>query len=176
MSLRRTAHKLLAITGGWHPLPRPSAGRWRVFVDLDGVLADFEKGLKTQGVTDLKANPTAGWNKLKEADGFFENLEWMEGARPMWDHLVPHQPIILTGLPRGNWAAPQKRKWVSTQIGTHVTVITCMKHEKPRMSTVGNLLIDDAEDTCLWWRKKGGTAIHHTSPEATIDALKDILV
>lgn len=40
-------------------------------------------------------------------------------------------PIILTGLPRGTWAAPQKVRWAAEHFsGTRI--ITCLAADKRR--------------------------------------------
>eukprot|EP01059_Diplonema_ambulator_P010293 TRINITY_DN20298_c0_g1_i1.p1 TRINITY_DN20298_c0_g1~~TRINITY_DN20298_c0_g1_i1.p1 ORF type:complete len:174 (+),score=19.95 TRINITY_DN20298_c0_g1_i1:49-570(+) len=158
-------------------LPSRGKGKWRLYVDLDGVLVDFEHGVIAAGekVSDLKHHPQRVWATLSEVDNFFEKLPWMPGAEAMWKELKKHSPIILTGLPRGTWAEPQKRAWVATHLGPDVTVIACMKHEKPLLSSKGNILIDDAEDTCDKWRSNGGIAILHETPDATLDQLAKVM-
>lgn len=37
-----------------------------------------------------------------------EHLEWMSDGRELWNNIVDLQPAILTGLPMGKWAEPQK--------------------------------------------------------------------
>lgn len=37
-----------------------------------------------------------------------EYLDWMEDGRDLWDGVRDLQPTILTGLPMGDWAEPQK--------------------------------------------------------------------
>lgn len=37
-----------------------------------------------------------------------EHLDWMPDGRELWDGVAHLQPTILTGLPMGNWAEPQK--------------------------------------------------------------------
>ena len=83
---------------------------------------------------------------------------------------------ILTGLPYGRWAAPQKRQWCLENLGT-VPVITCMARDKYKACKVeGSILIDDnlsAEDA---WVKSGGIFVHHVSAEKTILELKRLRV
>lgn len=37
-----------------------------------------------------------------------EHLEWMSDGQELWNSIVGLQPTILTGLPMGKWAEPQK--------------------------------------------------------------------
>lgn len=36
------------------------------------------------------------------------NMEWMPDGQELWEGIVHLQPTVLTGLPWGNWAEPQK--------------------------------------------------------------------
>eukprot|EP01060_Flectonema_neradi_P012528 TRINITY_DN19326_c0_g1_i1.p1 TRINITY_DN19326_c0_g1~~TRINITY_DN19326_c0_g1_i1.p1 ORF type:complete len:215 (+),score=45.18 TRINITY_DN19326_c0_g1_i1:52-696(+) len=158
------------------PLPRPAYNRVRVFCDLDGVLTDFDKGLEKAGVTqsDLKHNPGESWKTLENVSGFYQNLSWMKDGKELWNTIKVYQPIILTGLPRGTWAEPQKRKWCERHLGRDVVVITCMAAEKQQLSAAGNVLIDDTPRNCAGWSKQGGDAIFHRSLEETTAELKRI--
>lgn len=37
-----------------------------------------------------------------------DTLEWMPDGRELWAGIVDYNPTILTGLPMGTWAEPQK--------------------------------------------------------------------
>ncbi len=49
----------------------------------------------------------------------------MKNGPNLWEMIKDLQPTILTGLPRGNWAEKQKRKWCKENLGEHVPVICC---------------------------------------------------
>jgi hypothetical protein len=51
-------------------------------------------------------------------------------------------PIILTGLPRGNWAAPQKVRWAAEHF-PDTRIITCLAADKRRHAREGDILVDD---------------------------------
>ena len=142
------------------PLPPPDAG-FRVYCDLDGVLCDFEKGLQACSVSraTLKHEPGRAWDALRGADNFFGNLEWLEKGPELWATLAPHTPVVLTGMPRGGWAEPQKRGWCRKNLSPTTVVITTMKMHKKRLAGPGNILIDDDARTCQAWKDKGGHAI-----------------
>ena len=159
-----------------------------IFCDCDGVLADFDKG-----VLDVSGKPMAFWeqsDKLStiwnalaslehEGEGFYEFIDLMPDAIQLWNHIKRMKPIVLTGIPRGTWAAPQKRNWVAEHFGTHVPVITCMSWEKAEnaMEYLGQdhlqgcTLIDDRISAKAPWEKHGGTFVHHTSAASSIQEL-----
>lgn len=145
----------------------------QLFLDLDGVLADFDRGvLAVIGRRPEELPLKTMWGALSRAPRFFETLEMMEDAEALWRFCAPHRPTILTGLPLGSWAPEQKRRWVARMLGAHVPIITCMSREKPRWSGPGHVLVDDRASAREGWERKGGTFVHHVSAERSIAELR----
>lgn len=151
----------------------------QIFQDLDGCLADFDKRVKLlfngqHPTRELGLRDHHMWKAIVRDDGFFDRLEWMEGAKAVWDFLAPLSPTILTGLPMGGktWADPQKRRWVARELGKGVPVITCMSREKRNWAGPGKLLLDDRERMVNEWREDGGTAILWENPQQVMTDLK----
>ena len=145
----------------------------RLFLDLDGVLADLDRGV--QEVTGNRPEELplkTMWAALSRASRFFETLAFMHDAEALWRFCEPHRPTILTGLPLGNWAADQKRRWVANMLGKDVRVITCMSRDKHRYSGPGHVLVDDRADLREAWERAGGAFVHHTSADRSIAALE----
>lgn len=148
-------------------------GRPRLFLDLDGVLADFDRGVEAVTGRRPEALRVAEmWRALSRAPDFFEMLPWMPGAERLWRFCAPHAPTILTGLPLGPWAAPQKRRWVARMLGAHVPVIACMSRDKPRHAGPGHVLVDDRAGLWAGWEAAGGIFIHHKDADGSIAALR----
>src|ERR1051326_5394640 len=88
----------------------------RVFLDCDGVLADFDRA-----AADVFGMPPRAferrfglgrfWSKLAVTPDFFAELLPLPDAMMLFDAVRHLQPAILTGLPHGKWAEPQKRRW-----------------------------------------------------------------
>jgi len=98
----------------------------------------------------------------------------MPGAMDIW-HSVQHlRPLILTGLPRGEWAELQKRAWVRQHFGEGVKVICCMAYDKPRYARRGDILLDDSPQAQAGWEGVGGVFVLYTSAPTAIVALKKI--
>ena len=79
---------------------------------------------------------------------------------------------ILTGLPRGNWAEPQKRRWAARHF-PGVEVITTSAALKREHCRPGDALVDDRDKYRDLWESAGAVFIHHRSAAASIAALRD---
>jgi hypothetical protein len=82
-------------------------------------------------------------------------------------------PIILTGLPRGSWAAPQKVRWAAEHFpGTRI--LTVMAVDKRNHCQQGDILVDDQLKHAHLWEGSGGTFVHHRDAASTIAKLDEL--
>lgn len=152
----------------------------RIYLDLDGVMADFDKYfLDTFGVESHKLDDPTLWKLINGHENFFLNLPLMEGALDFF-RSIEHLPVsILTACPKSNYtsAAMQKRRWVYKHLSKDVTVIPMMggKNKCLFMHAPGDVLIDDFEKNCIPWAEHGGFAIHHKDFETTNHNLDIVL-
>ena len=148
----------------------------QLYLDCDGVLADFSKG----AAAALGMHPKAFekrfgtgrfWAKLATAPDFYFALPLMPDAMTLFDAVKHLNPIILTGLPRGSWAADQKVRWAARYFpGTRI--ITTMARDKRNHAREGDVLVDDQIKHAHLWEDAGGVFIHHKNAEETIERLK----
>ena len=150
----------------------------QLFLDCDGVLADFESA--AEQVFDM---PTAQarqhlglrqfWDTLHRQPDFYGSLPLLPDARILFDAVDHLRPMILTGCPLGGWAEEQKRRWAAKHFpGT--PIITCMAREKSLYMQPGDLLVDDLVRNRDLWEEAGGIFLHHTSAASTLDALREL--
>jgi hypothetical protein len=148
---------------------------YKIFVDLDGVLVDFDQGVKSifgKGPDEL--SPGVMWGRLAKTPDFYDQLYWLEGGKELWKYVSQHNPIIMTGLPLGKWAEPQKRSWCCRELGEAVEVICCMSKQKglkvKEVIQEGEVpvLIDDRISAKEAWEAVGGIFIHHTNVDNSI--------
>ena len=150
----------------------------RLFLDLDGVLADFDKGVRRLlGMSLSEFQATSGrkafWKRLAAAPNFYGTLPEMPDARLLFDAVAHLRPSILTGLPMGKWAAPQKIEWAASHF-PGVPVITCMAREKHKHMTKGDVLVDDRTDHRRAYEAAGVIFIHHKSATDSLRLLAKI--
>ncbi len=153
----------------------------RLFVDLDGVLADFDAGamaalgMSCRDFEQLHGVPLM-WRWLEQTPDFYARLSWTGDGRDLWWGIKLEwrgpRPIILSGLPLGDWAQPQKRAWCAEHLGRGVPVILCMSADKARYCEPGDILIDDREHAGIAWHEAGGKFIHHRSAVESVAALR----
>jgi hypothetical protein len=137
-----------------------------IFCDLDGVLADFDQGIKNHFNKHIhELNPAVMWDAINKSESFFETLPWMPKGRELWEQIREYHPIILTGIPKGNCtASKQKIRWCQRELGPDVHVITCYSKDKPNFCLLKSILIDDRSDNLQPWNENGGKFIlYHES-------------
>lgn len=148
----------------------------QLYLDCDGVLADFEKGAAAVLGMPIKAfekrhGPGRFWAKLAKAPDFYFGLPLLPDAMRLFDAVKHLDPIILTGLPVGNWAADQKLRWAAKHFpGTRI--ITTMARDKRNHAKQGDVLVDDMFKHAHLWEEAGGIFIHHQSVDETLERLK----
>jgi hypothetical protein len=148
----------------------------QLFLDCDGVLADFDSGAAAVFGMPAKAYQKRYglgrfWKLLGSQDAFYAELPLMPDAVELFEAVRHLDPVILTGLPRGNWAAPQKVRWAERHFpGTRV--ITCMAVDKHRHSQEGDILVDDNDKYRKLWEDAGGIFIHHRSARRSLEELE----
>ena len=152
--------------------------RPKLFLDADGVLANFDEGVRRLlGMLpkefERKRGRGAFWRELAKAPGFYANLPEMPDARQLFEAVAHLKPTILTGLPLGKWAAPQKVAWAAEHF-PGVPIITCMARDKHRHMEPGDVLVDDREDHRAAYEAHGVVFIHHRNAADSIRQLADI--
>lgn len=152
------------------------------FIDLDGVLADFNQGVKD--LTSCTPDPTYKeiskkdmWKAIGKSKTFFEDLKLLPDALELWDYVnsLNLTVNILTGLPSINDGGNQKRRWCAKHLvppPNHIEV--CFSRHKPNFATPDSLLIDDRKELVDGFIQAGGHGILHTSTKSTIGQLKKL--
>ena len=147
-----------------------------VFLDCDGVLADFDAYAMDYfgGIPPRLAEKEMGsaefWRRLEAKGDFYRNMPVMDDAYELFDGLKHLHPTILTGCPRGNWAEAQKIAWAEEHF-PGVPIITCRSADKRLHANPGDVLIDDWNQHRARWIEHGGIWITHTDAATSLAAL-----
>jgi hypothetical protein len=149
-----------------------------LFLDCDGVLADFNAGaIEFLGMTpaqfEQRFSKGEFWQRLARHGDFYGALPEMADAQQLFQAVKHLKPTILTGLPLGTWAAPQKERWAATHF-PGVPIITTMARQKHLHMERGDVLVDDRENHRHLWDKAGGIFIHHKNAADSIRQLAKI--
>ncbi len=150
----------------------------RLFLDCDGVLADFDGGVRKltgMNAKDYQARRGVGgfWKTLASAPAFYADLDPLPDAHRLVDAVRHLSPTVLTGLPMGKWAEPQKRIWVERHF-PGLPVITCFARDKHRHGRERDVLVDDSLRLAAAWEEMGGVFVHHENAERSLAALRMI--
>ena len=162
-----------------------STNEFQLFVDLDGVLADFDAGVRrVTGKDPSELHPRHMWPAVARTKGFYDQLDWMQDGRDLWTAVKKFSPAILTGLPMGKWAEPQKRSWCERELGTDIHVITGRSRHKADLAILWleeqdmeektPVLIDDRLKMKESWEAAGGRFILHLSAAGSIEKLREL--
>lgn len=152
----------------------------RLYLDLDGVMADFDAHFPALFGLDHRDLPDDEmWAKINSHPSYFLDLPPCPGALDFFRAIETLQPIVLTACPRSNYAvaARQKRQWVREHLSTKVTVLPVMGGlNKPLfMHDAGDILIDDFAKNIDAWVHAGGQGILHRNFDETTERLAALL-
>ena len=163
----------------------------KIYFDMDGVLADFARGVKEIcGLEPISQNAKNNdsaeedrmWNAIRDAGHFYDKLELMPGAKEMFDALYLRygdRCEILTGIPkpkRGiDSAGDDKKAWVKRLLSKDIKVNIVYREEKARFCTGKDcILIDDFDKNIREWEAMGGTGIMNVTADESMAELKKL--
>jgi|GEM_PF-898446 len=160
-----------------------------IFVDLDGVLADFDSMVEKLVGPDWKKLPDKElWKFLKDNhQNFFALLDKMPQGMQLWKGILAmankadYDVKILTAIPRRS-SVPQaeqdKIDWFKKQYSAnHEVKIGPFSQDKwKHVKTPYDILIDDRADNIKDWEEKGkGIGIQFLSTDQALNQLERVL-
>ena len=149
-----------------------------IYCDLDMVLVDFMKGAdEVSGGSFVTTDKEERWKNINQTKGFWANLDWMPGARKLYQFISRYDPHVLSAYAgRDPNSRDGKKKWLKRNTGFKRANINLVKREqKQKFATTNdkpNILIDDYIKNIREWEAAGGIGIHHTDVSKTISELK----
>lgn len=152
----------------------------QVYLDCDGVLADFDAGFERLTGTDSQTfedmyGSAAFWSRIAKSEAFFARLPAMEQGQKLYSAVKHLRPIILTGTPNGDWSIVQKLRWRDKHY-PGVPMVTCKSKAKRDYCQPGDVLIDDLLKYRDLWTEAGGHFIHYQqNPDDVVESLFNYL-
>ena len=153
------------------PFVPKATGELEIFIGTNGVLANFQGHLESQGKLD--ANNKEKWDELDVT--WWKGIPAYDGARDFYDAVkTDKRPVrFLTGpLPRPDgFEGPAE--WTRNFGGSKfalLDIIICRSKDKMLLARPDKILIDDRRENIDAWKKAGGIGILHEGDYA--DTLK----
>lgn len=159
----------------------------RIYFDMDGVLADFRRGVRELGGCELTheqghmspAEDDAMWNAIRKVPRFYDKLEPLPGSLELFRELHDRyggRCEILTGVPSKRRDLPtsgdEKVSWVRRLLPAGVKVNIVYRREKQGFCKgAQSVLIDDYEKNIAEWEQAGGTGIRFSDARQARDEL-----
>lgn len=156
---------------------------YKIYVDLDGVMADLDKHVKERtGMSFEQLRATgSGFTQFctaerEQGNTVFDSLDKMPDADVLWDYVVKYNPDILTatGYPVEK-ATAEKIRWVMDNLSGYNQILTTISgKDKHKYAAPNHILIDDRDKAIVPWRAAGGIGIKHISAADTISQLQQL--
>ena len=149
-----------------------------IYCDMDQVLVDFMKGAdEAVGGSFVTSDKGERWNKINQTKRFWAELEWMPGARKLYQFIARYDPHVLSAYSsRDPNSQNGKKKWLNKHTNFSRSNTNLVKRaDKQKFAMEDgkpNILIDDYIKNIKEWEAKGGIGIHHTNVGKTLAELK----
>ena len=149
-----------------------------IYCDLDQVLVNFMKGAEDAiGGDFVSADKDERWNKINQTKGFWADLEWMPGAKRLYQFIEKYDPYVLSAYSARDPSSKNgKMKWLDKNTKWKKSRINLVKRsQKQKYATTEgkpNVLIDDYKKNITEWESEGGIGVHHIETVKTLAELK----
>jgi 5'(3')-deoxyribonucleotidase len=160
------------------------ANATEIYVDMDGVLADFfgdwAKLMGVDSFRDIK-DVNAALEKIKNTDDFWLNLPVTDNAKSLLElirKVKGEYSICSSPLPGDKNSEPHKREWIKKHLAFFPPKEIIITHDKAKFATqqdgTPNILIDDYGVNINKWEAAGGIGFKHKDHkfERTAKAIK----
>ena len=154
----------------------------RIFIDMDGVLTDFQLGVEEMIGMRLTSDDVghSEYDKRKEEltnKRLFRNLPPMKDMWELMGYLkhtgLPLVILTAAGVINRELVVWDKHEWIKQWVDpTMVVTCTMSGAQKAAFAAKGNVLIDDRGKNIDAWVKAGGIGIKHKTARDTITELK----
>lgn len=140
----------------------------QIFLDIDGVLADFELHVKNKFGIKISETPKneVPWASMDH--DFYASIPVFDGAKFFYTRLREFPTKFLSGtlISDGCWSG--KAQWVREQMGRDSWILQdlmlCASNAKFLVAGSNRILVDDREKNIDQWIEAGGIGIYIENP------------
>jgi len=168
-------------------------GEGRIYLDMDGVLADFIDGVLVHFKKDRKdrtitkefsdmATEIQDKSRAGELPGFWENLSVLSEGKKLYRYVktLNKDIWVLSSCSRDmKYCFREKHKWIKKhfpKITSEKVILVASAKHKSRYAKPGDILIDDFKKNIQRWEQEGGTGIWHNGDVSkTMREIKKVL-
>jgi len=165
------------------------AKAYEVFVDMDGVLTDFERRFEQfAGVTpdEFMSQKEIQYGKDKANEQFWElvdkqigvrfwaGMPWMPEGEELYKYIKKYKPSILTSPSREESSRIGKGVWVKRNMSGVPVKFGYGASGKAKFAGPNKILIDDREDNISSWKAAGGIGILFKNTEQVKNELSKL--
>jgi len=143
---------------------------YKIFLDMDGVLVNFDKQFKELTGEDPRTFETkygteGFWEAIEKAGvGFWRGIEWMDGGEALYNRASQHDHALLSSPSRSETSKIGKRLWRRDKT-PDTKLILARSYNKRKYAAPNHILIDDRADNIQQWKDAGGIGILYTSAD-----------
>lgn len=161
---------------------------FKIYVDMDSVLCDFDK--RYRELFGFISKEYSEWDRNNKADSKrwtqfvetrqFETLDWFEGGQSLISILntlkYPKYILSSTGGQKYNKeVAEQKEVWLKNHNIDYPRFFVPGRKYKAEYADKNSILIDDTKEVIQYFNEAGGNGILHISLDRTLDQLSTLL-
>lgn len=160
----------------------------QIYLDLDGVITDFDKGWQKVFAVEVDSMKTSYWDEpyditgctpeefwgwIDNTEGFWENLEFTPESKQLLELLEPYKPVLVT-TPSPNGAGG-KQWWIKKHLPEYFhDGRYFIGGRKETLAAPTKLLIDDNDVNCSRFVNHGGQALLVPRPwNCALDIARD---
>jgi len=155
--------------------------KFKIYVDMDGVLTDWEKQFKrySGGIPVETYEAEHGSVNLydfvkKNSPEFYATTDWMSDGKVLYN-FIKDLPIEILTHSTDEESSVGKLTWLKNNNITATSNLVRRRKDKVNYAKSDTILIDDKPVTIDEFNKAGGIGILHTDAISTINKLKEIL-
>ena len=157
----------------------------KIFLDLDGVLCDFNKRYgeifkqKASSSRERGEKHDDNWNHFVEGKNF-ETLDWYPGGKELLEYIISLDiPVEILSSSGGRMhheeVKRQKKVWLKSHGIDFKANIVPGRHLKADYAKSDIILIDDTKDVIDDFNTAGGIGILHKDTAKTIKTVQSVL-